>query len=269
MRLPPSSCQSDPMKPDEESIIEAAQQYRDEGYEVIIEPKGDALPDFITGYSPDIIARKPGDNVVAEVKQTRFNLESDSKLASLADIVNAQPTWRFDLVIVQPESTVEKVIERGREPDDLQIVQWLRDAERLSQDHPYMGYVAAWGALEAAMRSIRYQYELYGRIIPNELMRTIYSNGLIDFDEFNDLRASYAHRSQLVHGLVPTTPDPPPVGRITFIARKILGGEVLDVNDENQLKLWASMFGVSEDELLIVTGTAGTTFSGLQTALGK
>ena len=34
-----------------------AEEYRDRGYDVILEPLTQQLPDFLAGYTPDMIAR--------------------------------------------------------------------------------------------------------------------------------------------------------------------------------------------------------------------
>ncbi len=49
-------------------IAKVAGDYRQRGYDVDIQPSGANLPDFLGGFRPDLIARRPGDNVVVEVK---------------------------------------------------------------------------------------------------------------------------------------------------------------------------------------------------------
>ena len=62
------------------TLDQVAQQYRDEGYEVVLEPRGDALPPFLDGFQPDLIARRGHEGVVAEVASKRGDLADDSKL---------------------------------------------------------------------------------------------------------------------------------------------------------------------------------------------
>jgi Holliday junction resolvase len=39
-------------------VRELGEEYRDKGYEVIVEPASDQLPDFLAGYRPDQLSLK-------------------------------------------------------------------------------------------------------------------------------------------------------------------------------------------------------------------
>ena len=90
-----------------------------------------------------------------------------------------------------------------------------------------IAYVLIWAALEAAMRDVRDRVELYGRITPVELTRTLYSNGYFSDEEFRFLRDSYALRTQLVHGMKvnPASFSVVPLERLAAIARNTLTGD--------------------------------------------
>src|SRR2546422_712336 len=68
--------------------------------------------------------------------------------------------------------------------------------------HLESGCVYAWAGLEAAMRRLANEAELYGRSTPTELLATLYSNGFLSREEFDRLRNSLRVRTQVVHGLV-------------------------------------------------------------------
>ena len=213
---------------DQEIISRVARRYLDEGYEVTFHPRGDAAPAFAAGFELDFIATKPGDKVVVGVKKNRAELEQDRQIEQLANVVNSQPEWRFDLVLVQPETTAEKVIDKGVEPSGQEILEMISHAQELAHSgHLPSAYVFVWGALEAAMRDVRSRVELYGRVTPNELMRTLYSNGILSDEEFRTLRESFALRTQLVHGMKvnPISFSIVPIERIAAIARKVLTGD--------------------------------------------
>src|SRR6202167_4938946 len=101
----------------------------------------------------------------------RIDLSKERQIGSLAEIVNARPGWRLDLVVLEPETTVEKAAQEAAEPSDEQLAQILKTADELSEKgySPY-ACVVAWGGLEAAMRRLRGDVELYGRTTPAELM---------------------------------------------------------------------------------------------------
>src|SRR4051794_38891125 len=92
-----------------------ADQYRQEGYTVAVRPFAADLPDFLASYHPGLIARKNGSNVVVRVA-AREELVSDPKTAFLAAVVNAQPGWRFDLVVHNPKAWPEEVARQAAEP---------------------------------------------------------------------------------------------------------------------------------------------------------
>jgi uncharacterized protein YutE (UPF0331/DUF86 family) len=144
----------------------------------------------------------------------------------LAEIVNVQPGWRLDVVVLEPETAVEKAAQEAAEPSDEELAQILKAAEELA-DQGYSPYacVIAWGGLEAAMRRIRDGAELSGRTTPTELIRTLYGNGFLSREQFDRLKESYKIRSQVVHGLVPLQVDPELVRYVTATARHLAHAE--------------------------------------------
>ncbi len=149
---------------EQETFEKVAQRYRDEGYQVVIEPHGDLIPPFIAGYQPDLIGTRGNEVVIVEIKVNRMDLAGDHQIAALAETVNSRPGWRLDLVVMEPETAVEKAAQQAAEPSDEQLAQILKTAEELSEKgySPY-ACVVAWGGLEAAMRRLRGDAEFYGR----------------------------------------------------------------------------------------------------------
>ncbi len=45
---------------EERRVQEIAREYRDKGYDVVIQPGRGQLPDFLANYSPDVLARGRG-----------------------------------------------------------------------------------------------------------------------------------------------------------------------------------------------------------------
>ena len=208
------------MTMEQETLETIAQRYRDDGYSVVVHPVGDAVPAFAAGFQPDIIARKGNDGVIVEVKTNRIGLANDPAPTQLAAIVDSQPGWRLDLIVQERETSTERAAEDAAEPSDEELAKILTDAEELADNglSPY-ACVVAWGGLEAAMRRVRDEAELYGKATPIELMRTLYGNGFLSRDQFDKLRDSYKIRSQVVHGLIPTGVSPEVVRYVTAVAR--------------------------------------------------
>lgn len=203
-------------------LARIVQRYRDEGYDVVVQPKGEQVPPFVAGFSLDLIARRGNEGVVVQIKANRIDLSNDPYITRLAEVVNGQAGWRLDVVVLEPETMIEKVARDASEPSDDQLAQILKAAEDLV-DRGYTPYahVVAWGGLEAAMRRIRDVAELYGKPTPIELMGSLYGNGFLNREQFDRLKESYKIRSQVVHGLVPTQVDPALVRFVTATARSL------------------------------------------------
>ena len=209
-----------------EALERIAKRYKDEGFDVVVSPHADKVPPFAVGFELDLIAIRGNEGVVVEIKTNRFELARDPQITRLAQIVNAQPGWRLDLVVLEAESAVEKAAQEAAEPSDEELAQTLKAAEKLA-DEGYAPYacVVAWGTLEAAMRRIRNGADVYRRASPAELMRALYGNGFLNREQFDRLRESYKIRSQVVHGLVPAQVDPELVRFVTATARYLAHAE--------------------------------------------
>jgi Holliday junction resolvase len=131
-----SNYPSDAMQ--QETPERVAQRYRDEGYQVVVRPFGEQIPPFIAGFQPDLIAIRGNEGVIVEIKINRMDLSSDHQISRLAEIVNARPGWRLDLVVLEPETTVEKAAQEAAEPSDEQLAQILKTAEELSEKGDFL-----------------------------------------------------------------------------------------------------------------------------------
>lgn len=206
-----------------QALDRVVQRYRDEGYDVIVAPRGEQVPPFAAGFDLDLIATQGKEGVVVEIKENRIDLSNDPSMTRLAEVVNAQPGWRLDVVVLEPETAIDKAARDAAEPSDDQLARILEAAEELvDRGYAPYAYVIAWGGLEAAMRRIRDVAESYGKATPTELMRTLYGNGFLNKEQFDRLKESYKIRSQVVHGLVPSQVDPALVRFVTATARSLV-----------------------------------------------
>ena len=73
-----------------------AREYRRRGYQVIEQPRGEALPPFLRGFSPDLVVTKNDDRAVVEVR-TRESLIGSNEFVELAKAVETHPEWRLEL----------------------------------------------------------------------------------------------------------------------------------------------------------------------------
>ncbi|MDQ0878954.1 hypothetical protein QFZ77_007613 [Paenibacillus sp. V4I3] len=112
-----------------EKIIEISKEYIDNGYVVFTEPKLTDTPDFLKNYQPDIIAISDKDKVVVEVK-SKSTITKSSNLEEIADVVNKQNGWRFELVVTNPS---EKSSEDKQELNSSEINKLFEEAALLFQ----------------------------------------------------------------------------------------------------------------------------------------
>jgi Holliday junction resolvase len=185
-------------------IERVAQEYRERGYHVSIEPAVSDLPDFVREYRPDIVARKGEESVVIEVKLPRS--ESDrERIRAIAERVQRQPGWRFVLVAPKPSGSVapgESL--RLMKPQEIEKLLKEVDELRLS-NHSEAALLLAWAALEGAMRIAAEQRSLNAKHPDSwTLMRELVSNGLLDRERYEEFMDLYGFRSAVAHGLEPT-----------------------------------------------------------------
>lgn len=181
-------------------IRDLAREYRSKGYAVYVEPKGDTLPDFLSEYSPDLIAVKEDESVVIEVK-TKETLATTPKLRALADTISHEEGWRLDLVITNPRQTNES--HRPAGPSDLEsVLTRLAEAEHLAHSgSSEAGMLLTWSAAEGLLR---FGARRAGLVTENataiHLAAQLYSHGLIGDSSYRAVKDNVATRNSLVHG---------------------------------------------------------------------
>ena len=187
---------------EETELEKVAAQYREGGYEVILHPGRADLPEFLRGFQPDLIARAGGESVVVEVK-AKDDLSADHQLGYLSSLVNSQPGWRFDLVLIDPRVWPDEVPRGSVERVSSEIESLVRSAERLiTLGELESAVLTAWAAVEAAMREVaRRQAIPLERKYPQLLLKALYSEGVLSRAEYEQLREAMKIRNAIAHGL--------------------------------------------------------------------
>jgi hypothetical protein len=180
-----------------------AEDYRARGYQVVVAPSANELPDFAREYPPDIVARGQHDSVLIEVT-SRSSKSDRNRLRAIAEKVEHQSGWRL-VVVSPPPAGGSPSSEPLRSPDPVQVHRTLSQAEGLRS----MGFRDAsillyWAGIEAAMRLAA---ERYGIELPRQdtwsLMRELVSNGVLHRDSYRRLSDSFRLRSAIAHGFDP------------------------------------------------------------------
>src|SRR5262245_61359171 len=130
-----------------------AESYQSRGYKVVLRPGPDDLPAFAKDFKVEILATGADDNVLVSAKPSPADLEADPNVPKYAEIVERQPGWRFDLLVLGPDGGLPKQNRQAVEPSEVDIQRTLNEVERLLQaGFLASSFATAWGALEAAMR---------------------------------------------------------------------------------------------------------------------
>lgn len=181
------------------AVAKVAETYRRRGYDVVIAPGAGTLPEFLEGASPDLIARASTESVVVEVKVgTRTSVAE--KWGDLAQRIQRQSGWRFELVFVDPRDP-EPVFE-GPKPSLAALEERARNAGTLLQGtQSEAAFLLLWSALEGALRLIAERATLPLATLPTSaLLRELYSAGEISRDHFEEALRLLPIRDQLSHG---------------------------------------------------------------------
>lgn len=84
-------------------LLRLAREYRHAGYDVVVYPEDEVLPQALKGCSIGLIARSDEEVVVAEVRsRPNLTLNGSADLRRLAERIETLPGWQFNLVVTNP-----------------------------------------------------------------------------------------------------------------------------------------------------------------------
>src|SRR5271170_7607665 len=92
------TAQTELIASEREAIRQYADWYSRQGYEVSIEPRARELPEFLRTLSPDLIARRDGENVVVEIKTS--SSASFERVQALTRALEHRAGWTLQVVYV-------------------------------------------------------------------------------------------------------------------------------------------------------------------------
>ena len=181
-------------------VKQVAKKYREQGYNVIIEPLPQQLPTFLGELQPDLIAMKEGDQVVIEVK-AKEALRASDLVRHIADAVRKQKGWRFELVLLPSAASAQST--KGWEllgfQEIEQYVKEARHAASLSQFIP--AFIFIWIAIEATLRRIAQKSDVSPALLsPKALLKELVFNGGISRLQYRTIEGIANLRTHVVHG---------------------------------------------------------------------
>jgi uncharacterized protein YutE (UPF0331/DUF86 family) len=205
-----------------ERLLQLAEEYRNQGYEVSFHPSPDDLPDFLKTYRPDMIVRREDESVIIEVK-SRSSLNSSTQyLRNLAQAVEHHPGWRFELVMTNPEdATYPSKAESSLEKPEIETR--LEVAKQLATQHPESAILYSWSLVEATLRLVAEHEGLSLREFdPRYLIKQLVTEGVISRSEYQILMDALSLRNAIAHGFKTTQLTQGSVYGLINIAEQLL-----------------------------------------------
>jgi uncharacterized protein YutE (UPF0331/DUF86 family) len=182
-------------------LLEVAREYRQRGYEVIIDPAPKQLPDFLTRFRVDMLAHNDSENVILEVR-TQESITQTPGLDAIAQAVHDQPNWRFELVVTNPKNRLPLELKNAVSLDANELSYRLREAKQLAEEeHGEAAVLLVWSATEAILRHIAVIEGItVSQHSPVQLIKNLYAQGVLDQEQYNLLQQGMQLRNTIIHG---------------------------------------------------------------------
>jgi uncharacterized protein YutE (UPF0331/DUF86 family) len=169
-----------------------ANEYKNKGYTVYIEPYPVNLPDFLSGFYPDLIVKNESETVVVEVK-SQASLRNDPNIQRLAEVIQAQPGWRLELVVISTD------LEQPPDADPKLILDEVEKSQKAGYSDATL--LLLWSAIEIGLRKIAKAGDVQlENKSPEYLVKELTSLGLLEDDVYNVLWQALKIRNAVSHG---------------------------------------------------------------------
>jgi hypothetical protein len=210
---------------------ELAHEYRSQGYEVIEAPTGSQLPDFLSGYRPDLLLHKAGESVVVQV-QSRWSLGRDPQIRDLTELLRDRPGWRLELFLTEVQEPIEAPLDSvpfTRED----LLRSAEVAERLLEaGFAEAALMQAWAAAEASVRMNLMMEEEMPTPMPESVyvVKRAVMLGAITREDYLFLYETLKVCNAIAHGFTPPDFDVSCVGKLISTAKRLLPIPLLPAN---------------------------------------
>jgi uncharacterized protein YutE (UPF0331/DUF86 family) len=204
------------------SLLAVANEYKEQGYRVVIQPTREDLPEFLAAFKPDIIAYGNDENVVVEVK-TRHMLAESDYLPALADTINSIPGWRLDLVASNPPAalTVAQDVEELSRAEIQDLLATVHELSSMTQEEA--ATLLAWSATEAALRLVAKKKGVQLESDqPMFIIKKLFSLGILSREDYELFYEGMRLRNVIVHGYRPPKLNGNLAGKLTKTVEALL-----------------------------------------------
>ena len=180
-------------------VQKVGQVYRDKGYDVLIEPHGDQLPDFLQTFRPDLIVHKGDEHLVVEVR-VRGQVSDFPQVNELAKVVRNEADWKFELFLLGPENSF---FVNGASPLTVEEIRAKRKevAFFVENGHLEAAFLMGWSLVEAILRVLAVKEGIEGETAtPDYLLKQMTFEGVIARETYRDLKHIQQTRDAIAHG---------------------------------------------------------------------
>lgn len=215
-----------------EKLLQLAEDYRHQGYDISFNPRPEDLPPFLKSYRPDLVVYREDEAVVVEVKShAALTSPAETSLSQLAQVIQSQPGWRLELVVIDSqEDTLARNAANSLKKSEI-LAQFALVSD-LASKHPESAFLYAWSLTEAACRLVTEHEGLSLKSTnPLYLIKQLITAGVISRADYQYLLEVLSSRNLVAHGFraQPITEDS--VHELVNITKKLL--EILDAHPAN------------------------------------
>lgn len=195
-----------------------ARRYRREGYRVTLPGQGAALPAFLDGFAPDLIAENDRDHVVVEIRRSDA-VRGANDLVGIAERVSGKEGWRFELVALEPPAA-------GTVPGSERLAAVEARVRRAVQAGlADLAYAYAFSSLEEVLADLALRHGLDGARMPAaRALRDLVSLGILSEDDRDRIGHARTLRNRLLHGGDEALPSAADVEAVLALAHRLSAG---------------------------------------------
>jgi len=182
-----------------EAVEKIAAEYKHAGYDVVVQPKGEHLPEALRPFRPDLLAKRGDETVVVEIKSRR-ELATEQAIAPLAERVERIKGWRLEVQVVEASPH-----ERWRQGPPMSLEETkarLESTVLVVRRKDYASaLVLAWSAFEAVLRHLSWQADL--AMVPwngQRAAKQLFAIGALSRSDYEMFMRGLEARNQVVHG---------------------------------------------------------------------
>lgn len=185
----------------EQKENELAEELREKGYVVNLQPKSELLPFDLENYQPDIVATKGTEGLIIEIKSSAKRISID-KFHNISSEISKHDGWRFILVTLDDEGvdlfsySIESLPSREEINERKEKIEQLIAIDIFDAALLYL-----WSTLESCLRILALDTNIpIERLSFNKLSDHLYSNGELSIDQHEYLKQLIGVRNQVAHG---------------------------------------------------------------------